>query len=214
MSASPTNVNPVAPQPVPSSQPSQAVSNIDSCALTIFHEAQRIVRKRGGVKYRADEVALIAEETQKELKKKESPCLQAGDAVIRALSVAGILAPLEEGTLVKERAGFVMKNPNIIADVIFDYKERKLKFAVWNGTKMKLHSVYPINGKDDDAGYYVLPNDPFDTAECKIVLLPTGVQRYGSTAQLIEKMRRFIRDFHREDQRESHFLVGIFFACS
>jgi hypothetical protein len=172
--------------------------SLDDCSSSVFHEAQRTVRKHGGVKRNQADVDQIVTETQAALAKKESPCIKVVNAAtIRALSVVALSVPLN-GNTTKQRPGFVTKD-GMIGDVISDYKTQTLMFAVWSNTgsgKVRLHPVYPIDLNDEAKGYYVPPNDPFDSLEKKVVVLPTGVRPYGTTAQLIEKMKRFIRDYY------------------
>jgi len=105
--------------------------------------------------------------------------------------------PLDENSRMKQRPRFEAQG--MMGDVIWDDKAKKLMFAVWKkagGGKVLLHPVYAIDPNDESRGYYVPPNDPFDSIEKKVVVLPTGAWPYGTTAQLIEKMKRFIRDFY------------------
>jgi len=170
----------------------------DDCSSSVFNEAQRTVRKHGGVKRNQADVDQLVTETQAALAKMESPCIKVVNAAtIRALSVVALSVPLN-GNITKRRPGFATKD-GMIGDVISDYKTQELMFAVWSKTgsgKVRLHPVYPIDPNDEAKGYYLPPSDPFDSIEKKVVVLPTGARPYGTTAQLIEKMKRFIRDFY------------------
>ena len=171
----------------------------DDCSSSVFHEAQRTVRKHGGVKRNRADVDQIVTDTEAMLAKKESPCLKVANAatVVRALSIVAMSVPLDEDTRTKERPRFEVQG--MMGDVIWDDKAKKLMFAVWKkagGEKVRLHPVYAIDPNDESRGYYIPPNDPFDSIEKKVIVLPTGARPYGTTAQLIEKMKRFIRDFY------------------
>jgi hypothetical protein len=176
----------------PASEPS-----LDQCSSGVFHEAQRTVRKHGGVRRNQADIDQIVSETTTALTRKESPCVNAvSAATIRALSVVAMKVPLD-GNKTKQRPGFVTSD-GAVGDVIFDYKTQTLIFAVWSksNNKVRLHPVYQIDANDEGKGYYVPPTDPFESIEKKVVALPTGVRPYDTTAQLVEKIKKFIRDYY------------------
>jgi hypothetical protein len=172
--------------------------SFDDCFSVVFREAQRTVRKHGGIKRNRADVDQIVTVTQDALARKKSPCVKIANAeTVRALSVAAMSAPLSENDTTKKRSRFEVQG--VMGDVIWDDKAKKLMFAVWKkagNSKVRLHPVYPIDSDDESRGYYVPPSDPFDSIEKKVVALPTGVRPYGTTAQLIEKLKTFIRDYY------------------
>ncbi len=200
-----------APAPGANGKPASGPSP-DDCSSAVFHEAQRTVRKHGGVKRNRADVDQIVTETQAALTKKESACVKVVTAeTIRAVSVISMSVPLDGDSRTKERPRFEVQG--MIGDVIWDDKAKKLMFAVWKkggSGKVRLHPVYAIDPNDESRGYYVPPSDPFDSIEKKVVVLPTGVRSYGTTAQLVEKMKRFIRDFYHA--REIWVEIMAYFA--
>src|SRR5437667_7060816 len=102
----------------------------DDCSSSVFHEAQRTVRKHGGVKRNRADVDQIVTETQTVLAKKESPCLKIANAeTVRALSIVAMSVPLDEDSRTKQRPRFEVQG--MIGDVIWDSKGKKLMVAVW-----------------------------------------------------------------------------------
>jgi hypothetical protein len=178
-------------RPDATDQAQKRSSEEQACLSPVFKEAQR-QRAKLGLK----DVDRLMGATRESLTKSGSPCAgEIDDTTFRNLSSLAISEPLHV-TPVVERPYF--RDGEWIGDLVLDPVKKELVFGVWSKSdkKLQIRPVYPIDPNDDFKGYRVPPGDPFDSIGKKVVSVPNKPKPYGTTTQLIDKIKNFVRSYY------------------